>query len=122
RISFTCHHNLICTRLHQQPLMPDPVPIKFIDVADERIRCRAIEQDRCAGMAFELNISERARDFFSRRLERHIEAGRFTSANMDGLCFRYVAVVVDTDAVCTGWQIDGLAAVADGLAINEDVR
>lgn len=55
-IPLSSHSYLIGTGPHQQPLMPNPVPIEFVDVAHKISRRLAIEQYRRARISFKFNF------------------------------------------------------------------
>ena len=66
--------------------MPNPIPVKLVHVAHEVVRCRTVEQDCCARVAFEFDIPEGARYFVAGRLQGYADVGRPLGVYVQLLC------------------------------------
>ena len=48
-VSVARHCHVVVTRLYEQTLMPDPIPVEFIDVADKVIWSRPVHRTAARG-------------------------------------------------------------------------
>src|SRR5690348_2448649 len=120
-VAFLRHGHLIGARLDKESLVPEPVPIEFVDVSHEIGGRVSVQENRGAGIAFEFDVSKRTGNDVSGWLKADAEVGRLAGGDVDALHFGEVAVVVDADLMIAGRKVESLAAIADGLAVNKHV-
>jgi len=102
-------------------LLPDEVVVELIAVPDEVVRRLAVEQDRGAVAAFNLDAAPGAGNRAAGGLQADLVRGRLPGGEGDAAHVGAVAVVVDADFVRAGRERHGAVAVADGLAVDKDV-
>lgn len=120
-VAFVRDGQLVSAGMDEKTLMPNPAPIEFVDVADEIGGRFAVEKNGSAGITFEFDVGEGPVDNIARGLEMNAEIGAFPGANVDILDLGKEAVIVDPDFVIAGGELNGLAAIPNGFAIDEDI-
>src|SRR6185437_11841627 len=120
-LALVSDRNVMSAGRQKQVLVPHPVVIHFVNVADEIVRRGSVGENSSAGVTLEQEVAKRTADRATLWIEFHIQWSGLSGLDVDVLGRDLVPVIDDHDRMLASREFYRVASVADCIAIHEDI-